>query len=74
MADASPQVLKALWNETEDDTWGSLLYALDEIYENEVLDYKEYKDLKWAISKCVSNGYNFPDSIGELSSLLDPYM
>lgn len=74
MADLNINVLRALWNETSESTWQSLYQALDEIYEREVIDLDTYSDLKWAIGKLVSNENEFPDSIGELSSLLDPYM
>jgi len=74
MADVSKRILNKLWEATEYSTWDSLLSNLDEIYDYGVITVDQWEDLHWAIGKCADNEEEFPDSVGELAVLLDPYM
>lgn len=74
MGDISQKILRELWNTTEQSTWESLLYNLDEIYERDIITVDQWEDLHYAINKLAANESDFPDSVGELSALLDYYM
>jgi hypothetical protein len=74
MADVSSDIVKQLWNATDHSTWESLIGGLNEIYELDVITTDQYEDLEYAINKLNNLETDFPDSPGELSRLLDPYM
>jgi hypothetical protein len=74
MADVSSYIIKELWKATEYSTWDDLLKNLDEIYELDIISIDQWEDLAYAIKKCRDNKADFPETPGELSVALDPYM
>jgi hypothetical protein len=74
MAEANLNVLKKLWNTTEESTWESLLFNLDEIHEYDIITTDEWEDLHYAIKELAEDETPFPDSVGELALLLDRHM
>ena len=74
MADVSKRILTKLWNTTEESSWDSLLANLDEIHAYDIITTDQWEDLHWAISQLAENETDFPDSIGELAVMLNPYM
>ena len=74
MAFISNRILAKLWYATEESTWDSLLSNLDEIHAYDIITTDQWEDLHWAISQLAENEIDFPDSIGELAVMLDPYM
>lgn len=67
-------ILRELWNTTEESTWESLLYNLDEIHERDIITTDQWQDLHYAIKQASQFVSDFPDSVGELYVALDPYM
>jgi len=74
MADVSAKIIKSLWNTTEESTWDSLLYNLNEIHQKDIITTDQWEDLNYAINKLASDETEFPESPSELHSLLDSYM
>ncbi len=74
MGDITIKILTDLWNTTEESTWDSLLYNLDEIHERDIITTDQWEDLHYALKELKDNYEDFPDSIGELRVLLQYYL
>lgn len=74
MGDITNEILQELWNTTEESTWDSLLYNIDEIHERDIITTDQWEDLHYALNELKEKNEDFPDSVGELRVLLQYYL
>ena len=74
MGDITYEILQELWNTTEESTWDSLLYNIDEIHERDIITTDQWEDLHYALKKLKQVNEDFPDSVGIRSCLLEFYL
>jgi len=72
--DFNDMIFKQLWYQTPESNWNSLYTGLDQIYNDKVISYDQYKALKYAIDKLITLGSDFPSSHAELWEQMDHYM
>ncbi len=74
MGDITYEILQELWNTTEESTWDSLIYNIDEIHERDIITTSQWEDLHYALNRLKDLQEDFPRSVGELAEMLKFYL